>query len=291
MAIGSALAAAAISAAGGLYSASQQSKAAKSAANAATTASDQNIAEQQRQYNQTRQDNLPFMQSDLARRAMADRSYGIQGTPTAMQSDAQAYYGGNAGMPDFGAYVRNNPDLLAAYNASGGQYGGLEDFGQIHFYTHGQGEGRQLPLFQAQQQQQQQPAANTPFDPLSDFNRSADAALLNYAPIRENVNAMFSAKGQGLDGAAIKALQDRTTNYTQNAFYNWRSGLEGSPTGAADKTNAAGQNMASQNAQNRVNAANAMASSYQQRADANSAAAGVAAGAFGSWANKYGWGK
>jgi hypothetical protein len=69
---------AAANAAGGIYSASQQSKAAKRGAQVAQSTSDQNIAEQRRQYDQTRQDQLPFQQSDLARRRMADRSYGIQ---------------------------------------------------------------------------------------------------------------------------------------------------------------------------------------------------------------------
>jgi len=269
---------------GGIYSANQQSQAAKRSAQAAQGATDQNIAEQRRQYDQTRQDQLPFQQSDLARRRMADRTYGIQSSDMAGQ---QNVYQGNVGGMDYGAYVRNNPDLLAAYNASGGQYGGIEDFGQIHYDTHGRGEGRQLPLFQAQQSQQmQQPqgqASGQPFDPLADFNASADRALLNYAPISQNVNAQFSAKGAGLDGAAMKALQDRTTQYTQNAFYNFRSGLEGSPTGANNALQSAGQNMASNNANARTANANAMASSYGQRANANSGMAGTLIGS-GYWA-------
>lgn len=290
IATGTAIAiAAGASAAGGIYSANQQSQAAKRSAQAAQGATDQNIAEQRRQYDQTRQDLLPFQQSDLARRRMADRTYGIQSSD---MMGRQSVYDGNVGGMDYGSYVRNNPDLLAAYNASGGQYGGIEDFGQIHYDTHGRGEGRQLPLFQSQQSQQMQPqgqASGQPFDPLADFNASADRALLNYAPISQNVNAQFSAKGAGLDGAALKALQDRTTQYTQNAFYNFRSGLEGSPTGANNALQTAGQNMASNNTQNRNMLSNALASSYNQRATANSQGAGAVIGA-GMWgANQMGW--
>jgi hypothetical protein len=286
---------AAANAAGGIYSASQQSKAAKQGAQVAQSTSDQNIAEQRRQYDQTRQDQLPFQQSDLARRRMADRSYGIQSQDMmGRQSVGDVpMYQGNEGQMDYGGYVRSNPDLMDAYNQSGGQYGGMEDFGQIHYQTHGRGEGRQLPLFQAQQMQQmQQPqgqASGQPFDPLSDFNASADRAILNYAPISQNVNAQFSAKGSGLDGSALKALQDRTTNYTQNAFYNWRSGLEGNNSGANNALAQAGQSMANNNAQSRNTLSNALASSYNQRADARSSGAGAVIGA-GMWgANQMGW--
>jgi hypothetical protein len=287
--------AAAASAAGGAYSASQQSKAAKQGAQAAQSATDQNIAEQRRQYDQTRQDQLPFQQSDLARRRMADRSYGIQSSDMmGRQSVGDApVYQGNEGQMDYGAYVRNNPDLMADFNASGGRYGGIEDYGQTHYNTHGRGEGRQLPLFQSQQSQQPQAVAQMqqagqPFDPLADFNASADRAILNYAPIAAGVNAQFSAKGAGLDGSAAKALQDRTTQYTQNAFYNFRSGLEGSPTGANNALASAGQQMASNNANARTANANALASSYGQRAQANASGVGSVIGAGNWFANQSG---
>jgi hypothetical protein len=280
---------AAANAAGGIYSANQQSQAAKRGAQAAQSATDQNIAEQRRQYDQTRQDQLPFQQSELARRRMADRTYGIQSND---MMGRQSVYDGNEGQMDYGAYVRNNPDLMAAYQASGGQYGSIEDFGQIHYDTHGRGEGRQLPLFQSQQsqpmQQMQGQASGQPFDPLADFNASADRAILNYAPIAAGVNAQFSAKGAGLDGSAAKALQDRTTQYTQNAFYNFRSGLEGNNSGANNALAQAGQQMASNNANARTANANALASSYGQRAQANAGMAGSIIGAGNWFANQSG---
>jgi hypothetical protein len=221
---------------------------------------------------------------------MADRTYGIQSQDMMGQP---ATYQGNVGGMDYGAYVRNNPDLMAAYQASGGQYGGIEDFGQIHYDTHGRGEGRQLPLFQSQQTQQPQTAAQMqqagqPFDPLADFNASADRAILNYAPIAAGVNAQFSAKGAGLDGSAAKALQDRTTQYTQNAFYNFRSGLEGNNSGANNALAQAGQQMASNNANARTANANALASSYGQRAQANASGVGSVIGAGNWFANQSG---
>lgn len=251
------LALAGLSAAGN--SASQ--KAAKRSAQAAQSAADQTVAEQARQYNQTRSDYMPFLQSDYARRSMADRSYGIQNYGQAQSFDPRI------GQMDFGSYVRNNPDLLAAYNASGGQYGGIEDFGQIHYQNHGQGEGRQVPIFEAPQMQTAAQNDGQPFNPLSDFNASADRALLNYEPAISSVNAAFSAKGQGLDSSASNAMGKALTGLTQQAFYNWRSGLEGSPTGAAGAISGAGQNMASANQSARNALSQSLASSYGARAD------------------------
>ena len=281
--------ASAASAAGSLYSASQQSSAAKKGAQAAQNAEQQNIAEQRRQYDLTRSDQMPFLQSDYARRAMADRSYGIQNT--GMMGGGSSMNDPRIGQPDYGSYVRNNPDLMADFNASGGRYGGIEDYGAIHYQTHGQGEGRQLTNFQAPQMQTgaQAQASGQPFDPLADFNASGDRALLNYEPAINSVNAAFSAKGSGLDSSASNAMGKALTGLTQDAFYRFRSGLEGAPTGAVNALQSAGQNMANNNANQRTNTANALASSYGQRADARSAGVGGVLGSANWFANQSGW--
>lgn len=282
---------AAAGAAGSIYSANQQSKAAKRSAQVAQQAGDQNIAEQRRQYDQTRADQMPFLQSDYARRAMADRTYGIQNTGAPQQGQGQVFQG-NVGQPDYGGYVRGNADLQAAYDASNGQYGGIEQFGQTHYDTHGRGEGRTIPLFQAQEQLPQQSQINNePFDPLAEFKRSGDNALVNYEPVTNATIGAFGARGAGFDTSASNALGKALTGLTQNAFYNFRSGLEGSPTGAVNAIGQAGQNMASSNSQNRNNTANALASSYGPRADANSSAVGGVLGAANWFLGQGGFGK
>jgi hypothetical protein len=143
-------------------------------------------------------------------------------------------------------------------------------------------------VFQSQAQSQGQ-QSNQPFDPLSDFNASGDAAILNYQPILDETNAYFSSKGSGLDGAALKAVRDRSTNYTRNAFLDWRSGLEGSPSGANNALSGAGQTMTNNNANSRNSTANALASSYTQRANANSNMAGSVIGAGNWFANQAGF--
>jgi hypothetical protein len=51
------------------------------------------------------------------------------------------------GQPDYVQYVLNYADLVLAFDNSKGQYGSMESFGQIHWVTHGLGEGRTLPVF------------------------------------------------------------------------------------------------------------------------------------------------
>jgi hypothetical protein len=52
------------------------------------------------------------------------------------------YQGGG----QFAQYVQANPDVAAEFNRVGGQFGGdMNAFGQFHYNTYGQGEGRQLP--------------------------------------------------------------------------------------------------------------------------------------------------
>lgn len=58
-----AVAAAVIGVAGTVYASNKSSEASKNAANAQTDANNASIAEQQREYNQTRQDQLPFLQA------------------------------------------------------------------------------------------------------------------------------------------------------------------------------------------------------------------------------------
>jgi hypothetical protein len=111
---------------------------------------------------------------------------------------------------------------------------------------------------------------------------------LNYQPAINSVNAAFSAKGSGLDSSASNAMGKALTGLTQDAFYRFRSGLEGAPTGAVNALQSAGQNMANNNANQRTNTANALASSYSQRADARSAGAGGVIGAGNWFANQSG---
>lgn len=47
---------------------------------------------------------------------------------------------GNFGQPNYAAYVQNNPDVLAAFNAGDGKGATMDQFGQWHWNTFGQAE-------------------------------------------------------------------------------------------------------------------------------------------------------
>ncbi len=279
---------------GSLLNSANQSRAASRALDAQTAQTDAQIREARRQYDQTRADFEPFRRSDLARRGLADASYGLSaGAGSQVGSNFMQQSG-----PDYGAYVRNNADLLAAYNASGGQYGGMADFGLTHWMTHGEGEGRQLPMFAdgntettfagsgGADSANSLAGAARANNPLAGFQASGDYALLDYAPVRDSVNAAFSAKGMGLDGSALRGQWAGKTAATQDAFYRWRSGLEGSPTGASGALANAGQNYLGSFTNASQNAANARASSYQRQADLFGEGLGSVIGGLQYWGGR-----
>lgn len=115
------------------YSGSQQSKAAGKAANAQTAANQAAIGEQQREFDVNQSNLAPWLQKGSA--------------ALGQQADLL----GLGGSPDYAAYVQNNPDLMADYQAQAngggwtpsGQTGlSMEQFGQQHWEANGQHENR-----------------------------------------------------------------------------------------------------------------------------------------------------
>ena len=295
-------------AAGSIYSANQANKAASKGAQAVSDANDQSTAEMRRQFDQTRQDQMPFMESGYRQRAALDQALGLgPGSQFAQAGPlASGGYGQQSG-PDWAGYVRANPDLMSSYDASGGQYGGIADFGQTHYQTHGQNEGRSLNLF-GQPGGSYRPGSDMPTtlgagaatpginpaanDPMAGFKGSIFYQTPRDPRIMQGVNAMFSAKGMGLDGSAMKAAQDRIANDDYGRALDYTNMLAGGAAtglGAAQGIGSMGMNMASNNANLRANSANAMASSYQQRAQNNAGALGSVIGAGQWYGQNAGW--
>lgn len=98
-------AAAVIGAAGSVYAANQASKANKKAIDAQTTAQQKSLDQQQRQYDTTRQDQMPYMQTGYKALDALATQYGLNAP--ANQN------GSTGGGPDYTAYVANNPDIAA----------------------------------------------------------------------------------------------------------------------------------------------------------------------------------
>jgi hypothetical protein len=129
-------------------------------------------------------------------------------------------------------------------------------------------------------------------DPLARFRQSGFYQIDDDPRIRAGTNAAFSAKGMGLDGSAQVAMGRALQSNLYGRMVDYNNTLAGGAAqglGAAQNLGAMGMNMAQNNAANRNNAANAMASSYQQQAQANNQGVGGALGALQWYGGKRGW--
>lgn len=145
------VAAAAIGAAGTAYAASQSSKATNKAIAAQQSATQQQLALQKEQYDQTRADQQPYLQTGYSALDALARQYGL--TPNGSSSGA----GGGYDVP---AYIQQNPDVAARVQelqASGaigpnGQWKTAEDWvGQVQLPNAiAAGEQRSYPTLAAQ---------------------------------------------------------------------------------------------------------------------------------------------
>lgn len=292
-------AAAALTAGASIYGARQQASAARQGAAAVNQSTQQSIAEARRQFDLNRQDMMPFVQSGNRRLRAQDQLLGLGGGQSDMAGQVNV---NDQPFSQFGEYVRQNPDLLAAFQASGGRYGGIEDFGQTHYSMHGMGEGRQLPqrpVLQADQALSgQQAAAGSgqgaagSGDPLAGFRSSGFYQIDDDPRIRQGTNAAFSAKGMGLDGSAQVAMGRALQSNLYGRMLDYNSTLgTGAAQGAGILQNlgAQGMNMAANNANLRGNAANAMASSFQQQANARNQGIGGVLGAAQWFGQQRGW--
>ncbi len=129
------IAGALIGAVAGIGGAVMSSSAAKGAANTAAAAQDRasqaTIAEQRRQYDQTRGDLGGYRDAGSSALIQQMNLLGLGGTP------------GGGGTTDWAAYVNGNPDALANWNAikgtsDGAQFNGdIGAFGQYHYGADG----------------------------------------------------------------------------------------------------------------------------------------------------------
>lgn len=259
-------------------------RAQKKALAAQTQATQAQTQQNQRMYDQTRADYQPYVQSGYRDVAARDEYLGRASNVNAM--GASGVQGGGSPYAD---YVNRNPDLLAAYNASGGQYGNIEAFGQTHYDTHGQGEGRQL---YAPQAETSQPAQNGPQNALAGFDRSAYGQIERDPMLMDRVNTAFAAKGMSGDSATSNAMARALSQDRYARFTDYSNDLRGGISQGASAVGAVGQfgaNFAQNQNALAQNQANAMGSSYAAKAANQNQVIGTINNAFGQIAGS--WGK
>lgn len=258
---GAAVASAGIGAVGSIYAANQQNKANDKSLAAQNAATQQQLALQKQQYDDTVQRQQPFVQG------------GAQGFDALLkQYNLGSYAGQAAGGPDYQAYLAANPDVAAEAERAASEVGDVNkdgqtnalDYAQFHYDKYGKNEGRQLATIQpgagnqtAEQQLQTQIGAEPTFAPRPTYERptytrpdyqEADVSLDKFQAspdynfrLKEgsrNLNAFNAAKGVLGSGAALKSLVDYGQNTAAAEYGNWR----GYVTGQTDKRNDFNQN-------------------------------------------------
>jgi hypothetical protein len=208
-----------LGAVGSVVSSSSANKAAGKAADTSLAVAEKNNALSREIYGKNEANLSPFMNTGNQAMGQINALLGLGGTgPTP----------GTPGSPDFAAYVQANPDLVADFQRSGGQYGNdINAYGQAHWGKFGQMEGRNLPT-----------SGGTPGSPAisaEEAQRAAESAFNNYRNstgyqfrLGEGMNALnsgYAGRGVIQSGAAMKGAVEYGQNFGSNEFGNYLGAL------------------------------------------------------------------
>lgn len=186
---------------------------------------------------------------------------------------AQAMLGnGQQSGADYAAYVNANPDLQADFQKVAGRFGNNPAaYGQYHWQTYGQNEGRSLPVYG-----QAATGALAPAAPGANALSPQQSALSAFENFRNSagykfrfdqgmnaLNSGYAGRGVIKSGGAIKGALDYGQNIASAEFGNYFNNLQTQQNvgaGAASAQAGVGQNFAGNiTALNTANA-NALAS-------------------------------
>jgi hypothetical protein len=163
---------------------------------------------------------------------------------------------------DWAAYVQNNPDLVADYGkqVAKGRASNLDDYGQWHYQTYGQAEGRPIDAYQTGGA----PAASGSVGDYGGFTASPGYKFR----LDEGIKAVErSAAARGLlgSGATMKGIQRYGEGLASSEYENYANALRsmaGIGQTSAQATGAQGIATGQGIAQSMTQAGNARASGY-----------------------------
>lgn len=267
---------------GGVLAASSAKSAANQAAAAQTAASQASIAEQRRQYDQTRSDLLPWMQGGgkannalLTLLGLGGGTAGTAATPAAQ---------------DWAGYINANPDIQNYYNSTPQvqqMFGSPEAYAQWHYQNYGQNEGRQVPMSggaagvpgQTGAQAQQSAIDQLKDSPLyqSLFNNGKDAILAN-------ASATGGLRGGNTNTSLANFGRDTLASVIQQQVSNL-SGVSNAGEGAAAQTGQFGAGAANSIQQALTQQGQAQAGAATATGAANASMWNTIAGQIGGLAN------
>ncbi|MCR9194902.1 MAG: hypothetical protein NXH88_09235 [Hyphomonas sp.] len=201
-------------------------------------------------------------------------------------TSAYAGSGGSPGGNDFSTYVGNYGDLQNAFNGltpanmshiaragfDANQDGVIDqgEFGQFHYQTNGQREGRNMPTFAVPTAEETTATQGDAYQRFLDGGFARSMLETTNADM-DNMIGAFGAGGTAMSGATLGALNDRNRRNTNNAFtqhWNALGGMSGSGGNVAMTQGNQGQQFANAFSANNNNAANAQGSSYMNMANA-----------------------
>lgn len=237
-----------------IFGGNSQKKAANKAADAQVRAAQLAIDEQRRQFDTTQQNYAPYLGAGTGALDQINNLLGIANPQTS-----------------WGAYVNANPDVLAEWNnnvAPTGQFNDIADFGQWHYNTYGQGEGRDVSGFTTGvggQAAQQQAIDGLKASPLyTSLYRNGENAILS------NAAATGGLRGGNTQNSLANFGADTLSTVIQNQLANL-GGIANMGMGSAGQLGQFGANMAGQ-------VGNALTQQGQARAGAALTTGGINAG-------------
>lgn len=161
-----------------------------------------------------------------------------------------------SGAPNYASYVQSSPDLLAEFNRVSSEFGGdMGQYGQFHYNTFGQGEGRTLPGQTSTPAVTQGQAQNA----FGDYIKNSDYGF-QFGTGSNALNSGYAGAGSLQSGAAMKGLEKFRQNLQagyRNEYTGQLAGQQGVGLGAASALAGVGQNYAGAVSANNSNAAGA----------------------------------
>ncbi len=260
--------------AGSLIAGGASVYAGRQGAQAAQRGTDASIAEQGRQYDQTRADFAPQRMLGEGATGLLSRLFGVPGTTTAQYQANQDRLIGDRYLPSDARLVSTDGGRDRYYDVFLGdqRLGSVRPGGSNGRFTPAEG----VDVEQLMRQRQlngtapgsQAPGAPTGTPDMSAFFTSPDYQF-NLQQGQQAVDRSLAARGRALSGAGVKEGQRFASGLASGEYGNYVNRLftaAGLGNAATQSTAAAGANMANNNSMALMNNANTRASLYGQTA-------------------------
>lgn len=281
MPVGAIVGAGVASAGASVIAGSKNAGAINKATDAQTANNAQSLALQQQIYGENKATLAPFVGTGVAASNQINALLGLnvpQQQSQQMPANALGSFqpngnalaangmGGALSGPNYAAYVQANPDVQNEFQRVGARFGNdPAAFGQFHYQTYGQNEGRALPQYGQGALSGVGGGASQPLNAMSAFEnfRNSNGYQFRFNEGMNALNSGFAGRGVLQSGAAMKAALEYGQNIASGEFGNYLNNLQVQQNlgaGAASSQAGVGQNFAGNVTSLNTANANALAS-------------------------------